>query len=115
MAEVDLDAVFSMKPADLVIRSISRHPAVRRDIAVLAPKEIAFSHIECVVRASAGHVLEKLNLFDVFDGKGIAEGSHSLGITLQLRKADGTFTDEEANQVRDAVVAALAALGATTR
>lgn len=115
VAEVDLDAVFGAKSAELEIHSISRHPSVRRDVAVLAPKSLAYRDIEAAVRSAAGSVLEKLTLFDVFEGKWIPDGSHSLGITIQLRKPDGTFTDEEANQVRDAVVAALSALGATMR
>ncbi len=60
-------------------------------------------------------MLETMWLFDVFAGQGIPDGKHALGIALQLRKADSTFTDEEANQVRDRVVGALAEFGATTR
>ena len=60
-------------------------------------------------------MLEKQWLFDVYEGKGIPEGSHSLAIALQLRKQGENFTDEEANQVRDAAVQALEALGAKLR
>ena len=67
------------------------------------------------VRGSVGDLLERQWLFDIYEGKGIPEGSHSLAIALQLRKQDGTFTDEEANQVRDRIVAALTAAGATLR
>ena len=67
------------------------------------------------VEAAAGGFLERQWLFDVFTGANIGAGRHSLGIALQLRKLDGTFTDEEANQVRDAVVAALVGLGGNMR
>jgi phenylalanyl-tRNA synthetase beta chain len=96
-------------------REISRFPAVRRDIAVVIDKSVPYAKIESAVEGAAGEVLEKQWLFDVYEGKGIAEGQHSLAIALQLRKQGETFTDEEANQVRDSVVKALEGLGGQLR
>lgn len=96
-------------------RSISRNPAVRRDIAVLIEKNVPYKKIEEAITNACGEVLERTWLFDVYDGKGIPEGSHSLAVALQFRKPGENFTDEEANQVRDKAVAALAALGGKQR
>lgn len=114
-AEVSLDAIFAQGDAELPLKAFGRYPAVRRDIALLVDKAVPFAEIETRLRRSIGPLLEKLWLFDVFVGTGIPAGSHSLGIALVLRKPDGSFTDEEANQLRDAAVAELAELGATTR
>jgi len=94
---------------------ISRNPAVRRDIAILIEKSVPYKKIEEAITNACGEVLEKTWLFDVYDGKGIPEGSHSLAVALQLRKAGENFTDEEANQVRDRAVAALESLGGKQR
>ncbi|HRK22277.1 MAG TPA: hypothetical protein PLX06_10725, partial [Fimbriimonadaceae bacterium] len=93
----------------------SRNPAVRRDIAILIEKSVPYKKIEEAITNACGEVLEKTWLFDVYDGKGIPEGSHSLAVALQLRKAGENFTDEEANQVRDRAVAALESLGGKQR
>lgn len=114
MAEMDLLAFYRGDHDHLHLRTISRHPAVRRDIAFQIAKDVPWSRVEATIRQAAGEVLERLWLFDVYEGKGLAEGTHSLAVAMQLRKA-ANFTDEEANQVRDAVVAALAALGAKAR
>lgn len=114
MFEADGDALLAGE-ADLSIRSLSRNPAVRRDIALLIGRDVPYRSIEEAIEAAVGGVLERQWLFDIFAGAGIPEGKHSLGIALQLRKAGENFTDEEANQVRDRAVAALAALGGTTR
>ncbi|CAN5634479.1 phenylalanine--tRNA ligase subunit beta [soil metagenome] len=114
MFEADADGLFRVHP-ELKLRSISRNPAVRRDIALLIDREVPYQVIEKRISGAVGDVLERQWLFDVFTGAGIPEGKHSLGIALQLRKAGENFTDEEANQVRDRAVAALAALGGTTR
>lgn len=115
LAEVDVHDAFAGSTDELALRTVSRHPAVRRDIAVLVDRGVPYETIATAVAEAVGEVLERQWLFDEFAGAGIPEGMRSLGIALQLRKSDGTFTDEEANQVRDRAVAALAPLGATTR
>ena len=115
VAEIAIQKAYDHRKLSLDLRSVSRHPAVRRDMSILVEKSVPFDTISTQIQAAGAEVLEKLWLFDVFAGQGIPEGKHALGIAIQLRKPDSTFTDEEANQVRDRVVSALAELGATTR
>ena len=114
LGELSLDWILDQSKPILEIRSISRHPAVRRDIAVLVDKSVEYGKIEQAIAKAGGDVLEKQWLFDVFEGANIPEGKHSLGIGLQFRK-HANFTDEEANQVRDRIVAELESLGAILR
>lgn len=116
IAEINLDTLMECShESGLKLRSISRNPAIRRDVAVLVDKAVPFSTLDSAIQSTGGEVLEKHWLFDVYEGKGVPEGKHSLAIAFQLRKMDGTFTDEEANQVRDRILVALAGLGATPR
>jgi len=117
VAEICVELLFQAQASarERDYRPISRNPAVRRDIAVLIEKSVPYSSIEAAISQACGSVLEKTWLFDVYDGKGIPEGSHSLAVALQLRKAGENFTDEEANQVRDRAVAALESLGGKQR
>ena len=84
-------------------------------MSVLADRTVPYETIAATIASAVGDMLEKQWLFDEFAGQGIPEGKRALGIAIQLRKSDSTFTDEEANQVRDAAVAALAGIGASTR
>ncbi|MER3465912.1 MAG: hypothetical protein C4340_01540, partial [Armatimonadota bacterium] len=93
----------------------SMYPHVRRDIAVEVPKVVPYGEIERAIRAAAGDVLERVWLFDVYEGRGIEEGKHSLGIAMTLRHMEKTLTDEEANEVRERVLAALTSFGAKQR
>lgn len=115
MADVNLSALADVAGGAFVWRPVSRHPATRRDIAIVIPKTVAYADLDSAIRQAGGEVLERHWLFDVYEGKGIPEGSHSLAFAVQMRKADSTFTDEEANQVRDAIVAALVEQGAQPR
>jgi len=115
LAEVNLDALESGTVQDIAYKPLSRNPSVRRDISIEISKSTAFDSVERALRQACGDVLERQWLFDVYEGKGIAVGNHSLSVALQFRKHGGNFTDEEANQVRERAVAALVELGAKPR
>lgn len=115
MAELDLLVLFQNPDDSVVCRSISRNPAVRRDIAIVLPKSVDYAEVEEAIRSACGEVLEKQWLFDVYEGKGIDPGMHSLAIAMQFRKHGENFTDEEANAVRDRAIDALKPLGAALR
>lgn len=110
-----LDTLFDEVERALPLRQISRNPAVRRDISFEIPKATPYESVEQAISQACGPELERQWLFDVYEGKGIAEGNHSLSVALQLRKVGANFTDEEANQVRERAVSALASLGAKSR
>ncbi len=115
MAELGLGTLFGGRTEAALSHAISRNPAVRRDISALIDKSVPYEKVACAVAEAVGPELEKQWLFDVYAGKGIPEGKHSITIALQLRKLGANFTDEEANQVRDRAVRALESLGATQR
>lgn len=115
MAELDAEALAEKLQGEIHYKPISRNPSVRRDIAFVVEKSMPYSQLENAIRLACGDELEKHWLFDVYEGAGIPDGKHSLGVALQLRKFGENFTDEEANLVRERAVAALEALGATMR
>ena len=49
---------------------------------------------------SAGSLLERIWLFDVFRGAGIEPGERSLAYRLRFSAPDRTLTDEEVAQLR---------------
>jgi phenylalanyl-tRNA synthetase beta chain len=116
LAEIRLAAAYDQAAkATASSRPISRNPAATRDIAVVASKSLPYARLAEAISAAGGAELEEFHLFDIYEGKGVPEGSHSLAFALQFRKMGANFTDEEANQARDRIVAELASLGATQR
>lgn len=115
LAEVDLLVLATEVPAEPRLHDISRNPSIRRDIAVVVEKSVPYRDIEKRIEGACGQILEKHWLFDVYEGPSLPERHHSLAIALQFRKPGENLTDEEANQVRDRAVEALAELGAKLR
>jgi phenylalanyl-tRNA synthetase beta chain len=59
------------------------------------------------VREAAGDWLTKLQLFDVYSGKGIDSGEKSLALGLTLQASSRTLTDMDVEGVVENVLTAL--------
>lgn len=115
LAAIDLEAAYASPDRGDLLKSISRNPAIRRDISVQLSKEISYKTAEQAIWSASTSDLEKVWLADVYEGKGIPEGQHSLTFSLQMRRHGENLTDEQANQERDRAVAALEQLGGVRR
>lgn len=74
---------------------ISRFPSNRRDIALVVAESINAVDILNECRKVGGNQLVEVNLFDVYQGKGVAEGQKSLAISLYLQDVNRTLADDE--------------------
>lgn len=77
------------------VREISRFPANRRDIAVVVAENIAAEDILAECKKVSVNQIVGVNLFDVYRGKGVAEGHKSLAISLILQDTAYTLKEEE--------------------
>ena len=95
---------------------LTSFPAVRQDMALVVPDDVSAAAVVAVVRKAGGALLRRAEVFDVYRGAQVGEGSSSLALRLEFRAPDRTLTDEEAAQRRETIVAALAdQLGARLR
>lgn len=95
--------------------NISRFPLVRRDIAVLVDESVTVqSLLDSMLAEKALNVVE-LALFDLYRGKGVAEGKKSLAFRVLLQDTQKTLTDVEIDQSMLRLVAALKQNGAQLR
>jgi phenylalanyl-tRNA synthetase beta chain len=104
-AEIDLDALIGAADGLRLAPVLSTYPLATSDVAVVVAADVAAAEVEAALRAGAGPFLEALRLFDVYAGKGVADGFRSLAYRLSLRAPDHTLTADEANAIRDAAVA----------
>ncbi|ERK15830.1 phenylalanine--tRNA ligase subunit beta [Serratia fonticola] len=76
-------------------REVSRFPANRRDIAVVVAENVAAEDILAECKKVGANQVVGVNLFDVYRGKGVAEGYKSLAISLVLQDTARTLEEEE--------------------
>ncbi len=108
LLEVDLTALGRLPERAPRYRDISRHPSVRRDLAVVLARSQPAGEVLEAIRKAAGADLVSAQLFDRYEGKGIPEGRVSLAFRLVFQKPDRTLTDVEVTKVTDRVVRMLA-------
>ncbi|GLP96547.1 phenylalanine--tRNA ligase subunit beta [Paraferrimonas sedimenticola] len=86
---------------------VSKFPSNRRDIAVVLDDTISAQSVLNTIRKVGGNQLVGINLFDVYQGEGVAEGKKSLAIALTLQDVTRTLEDKDITQVVEAVVSSL--------
>jgi phenylalanyl-tRNA synthetase beta chain len=106
--EVDLDAVTGAGGSPHPYRPVSRFPSTDIDLAFVLADSVPASVLRSAIATAAGPLLVALELFDVYRGPGIEQGSRSITHRLRLQAVDRTLTEAEVGEVRDAVVAAVA-------
>lgn len=87
--------------------AVSKFPANRRDIAIVADEAIASGDIVAECLASGGELLTSAKLFDVYRGQGVEDGKKSLAIALTLQSVERTLEEVDITSAVDAIVAAI--------
>jgi phenylalanyl-tRNA synthetase beta chain len=108
--ELDLDAI--PEPRKKPTRSkpalkLSDLMPLSRDFAFLVDRSVPAATILRAAKNADKTLITEVSVFDVFEGKGIAEDKKSVGIAVTLQPSDKTLTDEEIEKVAASVVAAV--------
>lgn len=84
---------------------IPKYPAVLRDLAIVLDKGITHQKVEDTL--SSFPLVRDVSLFDVYEGKQVAEGKRSLAYRLTFQSDEHTLTDEEVDKVQTDMVSKL--------
>ena len=113
--EVYLDNVPAAKAAKRKAFSTSDFQSVSRDFAFVVDEKIAAAELLKAVHASEKTLLKNVTIFDVYCGKGVAEGQKSIALTFTLQADDRTLTEAEIEAASQAVIASAMKMGAVLR
>ncbi len=110
LAEFDLAAITRLVPEAAAFMGLSTFPPVHQDIAVIVDSAVQAATLVETARAAGGDLLRDAHVFDVFeDAERLGAGRVSIALRFAFQADDRTLTEEEAIEVRDRVIAALAA------
>ena len=114
--ELDLGPLVFASPAGQEqYDDVISYPAVHQDLAVVVEDGVEAARVVEVISAAGGEALRSVDVFDVYRGEQVAQGSKSLALRLEFRAADRTLTDEEVASLRERIAAALEGIGGTLR
>ena len=106
--ELDLAELFAASREPVTYADVITYPAVRQDIAVSVPEEVAAGELVAAAREAAGPELREIRVFDVYRGEQVGAGRKSVAFSVAYQSPERTLSEEDATRLRDRIVAALA-------
>jgi phenylalanyl-tRNA synthetase beta chain len=102
--ELDLGELLNGPLGSRKYTPVSKFPSSDIDLAFEVPDDVAASAVELSLRKGGGALLQTVELFDVYRGDGVAEGSRSLAYRLRFQATDRTLTDAEVAEARQSCI-----------
>lgn len=79
-------------------KQIPQYPAVTRDMAFIAPDNISYQGIMQAIKKSSPKLLKKSDIFDLYKGEHVPQGSRSIAIRFTLQNPEATLKDAEVDE-----------------
>jgi phenylalanyl-tRNA synthetase beta chain len=89
--------------------------ATLRDFAFVVDARIAAGEIVKVVKLADRALIDSVEVFDVYEGKGVPDGQKSVAVAVRVQPKDATLTETEIEALAQKIVAAALKIGATLR
>ena len=83
-AELSFTKMLGLRLPEPTFAPLPKYPAVSRDLALICDEALTVAQVEDVISASAGKLLRKIQLFDIYRGVGVPEGKKSMAFSLTL-------------------------------
>jgi phenylalanyl-tRNA synthetase beta chain len=105
--EIFLDAIPEPKAKPSKARpklDVSDLMAVERDFAFILDSGVPADQVVKAARAADRALIERVDVFDLYEGKGVPEGKKSLAISVRLQPKERTLTDAEIETIAQKIV-----------
>ena len=107
VAELGFDALVEDGLGQPQLEPLARFPGLDRDLALVLDRDAPHEAVESTIRDAGGALLERVALFDLYQGQQVAAGKRSLAYTLRFRAPDRTLTDAEADDAMSRIIASV--------
>jgi phenylalanyl-tRNA synthetase beta chain len=107
VAELAVAGLSGGQPSTPRVASPSRHPLVERDLAVIVGVPTHAADVEASVRRHGGPLLRTVTLFDIYQGRPLADDEKSLAYRLAFGADDRTLVESEVDDAIGAITVGL--------
>jgi phenylalanyl-tRNA synthetase beta chain len=87
--------------------ALPKYPVVKRDLSMIMEKSVSYNDIKKLAQKTGGALVQKIDLFDVYEGDRIEKGKKSYAVSFYLRDENKTLTDQEIDAVMQRIEDAL--------
>ncbi len=100
-ADFNWDVILkALQNQKIVFEEMPKYPSVRRDLALVIDKTVAFSQIEGIAKKQGKKILESINLFDVYEHEEkLGKDKRSYSVSFIFRDPKRTLKDKDVEGV----------------
>ncbi len=99
-ADFQWDAILEeITTENFKLQSIPKFPKVKRDIALLIDNSVSFNDLQETAIKTEKHLLKKVTLFDVYNGKKLPSGKKSYALSFTIQDEKKTLTDKQIDKI----------------
>ncbi|MGY8759881.1 MAG: phenylalanine--tRNA ligase subunit beta [Nitrospinaceae bacterium] len=114
--ELDLGALENAISSSLQFQKIAKFPETYRDISILVDRQVTSEQVAGLILKTGTPLIQKVELYDHFEGKKIQADKKSLTFALSFQSAERTLSDEEVTPLFERIIKTLESeLGASLR
>lgn len=104
LLELDIDALSPLSKWEKTFKPLNKFPAVKRDISIIINQSVESASIVSLAKQKGRNLVESVDIFDVYQGKGIDSKEKALAIRISYRSDKKTLTDKEVNRVHEEII-----------
>ena len=114
--ELDLGALENAISSSIQFQKIAKFPETYRDISILVDRQVTSEQVAGLILKTGSPLIQKVELYDHFEGKKIQADKKSLTFALSFQSAERTLSDEEVTPLFERIIKTLESeLGASLR
>lgn len=116
-AEINWDNVLQLMMMNKTkYKELAKFPSSRRDLSLLIDKAVKFEQIEEIAANADRKILKEIGLFDIYEGKNLAEGKKSYAVSFLFQDENKTLVDKQIEKIMTKIQGELESkLGASLR
>ncbi len=103
-ASLNLSKLLKMASRKIAYTELSKYPAVRRDLSLVLPKNVAFEQVEQLALAQNRKLIRQINVFSVYEGERIDADKKSYAVSYLFQDDERTLDDKVIDKIMDNLI-----------
>ncbi len=104
IAQLNWERILSTYKSASAYESISKYPEVKRDLSLVLDKSISYAEIQRLAFKQEKKILNRINLFSVYEGEKIEKGKKAYAISFYLQDKFKTLADKQIDKSMNGLI-----------
>ncbi len=103
-AQLNWEVLKKLYKSDIEFEPIPKYPEVKRDLSLVIDKKVSYAQIEDLAFKQEKKLLNRINLFSVYEGEKIEKGKKAYAISFFLQDKFKTLTDKQIDRTMNGLM-----------